>query len=524
MRVLLIHPESPETFWTFRASYEYLDCKTLMPPLGLLTVAALLPKDWELRLCDLASRPMIEDDWNWADMVMISGMIIQRESVLNFIREAKERGKPIVAGGPYPTSLPDEVLAAGCDLLVKGEGENTIPLLVNALAKGQARGIIEANGKPELTASPIPRFDLLKLEDYLAIGIQTSRGCPFNCEFCDIVNLYGRKPRFKNPAQVISELDFLYRLGWRREVFISDDNFIGNKDHAKALLTKLIPWMKNHGEPFCFWTQVSVNLGQDIEMIDLMTEANFGTVFVGVESPDEEILTLNSKFQNVQNPLVESINNIKRNGLTVLGSFVIGFDGEKSGAGDRISAFIEETAIPLAMLNTLQVLPNTRLWERLEKEGRILNELTTGQSTAGKLNYIPSRPEKEIMSEFASAWAFLYEPSRFLARTHRFFLSMRPTREALGQPSEYTVISQPSGRNWRIKPKLKDLINLLKLCWRHGIRPPYRFQYWKQLISLYKQNPSRLVQYLNVCGLGDNMIGLSETIRTRSAQPEKPMS
>jgi len=401
---------------------------------------------------------------------------------------------------------------------VKGEGENTIPLLLKALAEGKARGVIEGQEKPEMSASPVPRFDLLNLQDYLVMGIQTSRGCPYDCEFCDIVNLYGRKPRYKDPDQVIAELDLLYRLGWRREVFISDDNFIGNKSHATAILKKLIPWMKGHGHPYCFWTQVSVNLGQDMEMIDLMTEANFSTVFVGIESPDEKILALNSKFQNMRNPLLESIGNINRNGLTILGSFVIGFDGEESGAGERISSFIEDAAIPMAMLNTLQVLPNTRLWERLEKEGRIRKEITTGQSTAGRLNFVPSRPEMEIMSEFASAWVYLYEPSRFLARTYRYFLAMRPTRRALGRESDDTPSSPHVQSKPSIKARLRDLTNFLKVCWRHGIRPPYRLQYWSQLIGMWRNNPSRLVKYLNVCGLGDNMMGLSETVRDRAAK------
>ena len=520
MRVLLIHPQSPETFWTFRAEYRYVDYKTLVPPLGLITVASLLPKHWEFRLIDLATRPLTERDWNWAEIVMVSGMIVQKESLLAIVREAKERGKRIVAGGSYPTSLPDEIVDAGCDFLVKGEGENTIPLLVDALAEGRTGGVIEGKGKPEMSASPIPRFDLLHLQDYSAIGIQTSRGCPFDCEFCDIVNLYGRKPRYKGPDQVIAELELIYRLGWRREVFICDDNFIGNKAHARAILAKLIPWMKGHGEPFSFWTQVSMNLGQDIKMIDLMTEANFGTVFIGIESPDEEILALNSKFQNISNPLAESIGNINRNGLTVVGSFVIGFDGEETGAGERISSFVEETAIPMVMLNTLQVLPNTRLWDRLEKEGRIRKEITTGQTTGGRLNYIPSRPETEIMSEFASAWAFLYEPSRFLARTLRYFLSMRPTRRALGQQTENSVASPDAAAKPCIKAKLKDLINFLKLCWRHGIRPHYRLQYWKQLISIWRNNPSRLVQDLVVCARGDSMMCLSEMVRTGSAEVE----
>jgi radical SAM superfamily enzyme YgiQ (UPF0313 family) len=521
MKVLLIHPESPATFWTFRSAYRHSGCKTLLPPLGLITAASLLPRHWEMRLVDLGTRPVTDDDWDWAEMIMVSGMLIQREELLSVVREAKRRKKLVVAGGPYPTALPDEVLAADCDFLVKGEGENTIPLLLKALEEGKINGIIESDGKPDMLASPMPRFDLLTTDDYLALGIQTSRGCPFDCEFCDIINLYGRVPRYKDPDQVIAELDFLYRLGWRKAVFICDDNFIGSKAHARAILSKLIPWMKSHGEPFCFWTQVSVNLGQDLELIDLMTDANFSTVFVGVESPDEEILALNSKFQNIRNPLVESIGNITRNGLTVVGSFVIGFDGEKLGAGDRICSFVELSGIPMPMLNTLHVLPHTRLGERLENEGRMLKEVTGGQMEGGRLNYIPTRPELEILAEFASSWEYLYEPSRFLARAYRYFLTMRPTRHALGQENGPGAPLTKSKEKPNLRAYLSDTISFFRLSWRHGVQARYRLQYWRQLLGIWRNNPSRLVKYLSVCVLGENMISLGETVRTRVTQTQQ---
>ena len=262
MRVLLINPEFPGSFWSLQQSCELLGRKTLMPPLGLLTLAALLPADWELRLVDLNARPLRPDDWDWAELVMLSGMIVQREGLLNLIREAKARHKTVVVGGPFATSVPQEILEAGADFLVRGEGETTIPLWLAAWQAGETHGVIEPDGRPEMTLSPVPRFDLLNLDDYIIVGIQTSRGCPFNCEFCDIVNLYGRKPRYKSPDQVLAELETLFNLGWRREVFICDDNFIGNQTHARAILKKLIPWMKSHGEPFSFWTQASANLGQ----------------------------------------------------------------------------------------------------------------------------------------------------------------------------------------------------------------------------------------------------------------------
>ena len=279
MRVLLIDPEFPQSFWSLVENKKLVGRKALTPPLGLLTVAALLPQEWEFRLADLNTGPLTASSWQWADLVMITGMIIQREGILRLVREAKERGKTVIVGGPCASSLPQEVLDAGADFLVRGEGETTIPRLLAALREGQPGGVIEEDGKPNMAISPVPRFDLVTLDDYAIIGIQTSRGCPFDCEFCDIVSLYGRTPRGKDPGQVIAELETLYRLGWRGLVFFSDDNFIGNQDHARAILNRLIPWVQARGEPFGFWTQASVNLGQDREMIDLLTAANFGLRF-----------------------------------------------------------------------------------------------------------------------------------------------------------------------------------------------------------------------------------------------------
>ena len=249
MRALLVCPEFPLSFWSFQKSCRLRGNKTVNPPLGLVTVAALLPTEWEMRLADLNTRSLTEEDWQWADLVLISAMYIQRAGLLALVREAKLRGKTVVAGGPHPTSLPEAVLEAGCDFVVRGEGENTIPLLLEAMRVGKT-GIIENDEKPDLTTSPIPRFDLLRLNDYASVTIQTSRGCPFDCEFCDVVNLFGRIPRYKAPKQVIAELETLHRLGARGSVFICDDNFIGSKKHARALLQELTPWLRSRGEPF----------------------------------------------------------------------------------------------------------------------------------------------------------------------------------------------------------------------------------------------------------------------------------
>jgi radical SAM superfamily enzyme YgiQ (UPF0313 family) len=509
MRVLLVSPELPLSFWSLKESCKMAGRKTLLPPLGLLTVAALLPQEWEFRLADLNTGPLEAADWDWANLVLVSGMIIQKEGVLNLIRQAKQQGKATVVGGPYATSLPGEVLEAEPDFLVRGEGEITIPYFLAALREGKTAGIFEEDRKPAMTASPVPRFDLLNLEDYLTMSLQTSRGCPFDCEFCDIVSLYGRVPRYKAPGQIIQELEALERLGWRGQVFFSDDNFIGNKDHVRAILSRLIPWMEAHSEPFSFWTQASVNLGQDLELIDLMTAANFSHVFLGVETPETEILTRNRKYQNVRNPLGESIATINANGLSMVASFVLGFDQEQPGAGDRICQFVEETSIPIVMINLLQPLPHTALWDRLQAEDRLL-EQTSGDTTSGlDLSYVPSRPREEILAEYVGIIDRLYEPSRYLARAYRYFLKMRPTRRALGQQQgQKSASPRPVKVSRSLRHQANDLRILLTMFWSHGVRRPYRGQFWRQLLGIYRHNPSRLKAYLICCEIGENLSAL----------------
>lgn len=512
MRVLLLNPVMPPSFWSFKQSCELAGRKTLMPPLGLITVAALLPRDWEFRLADLNTRQVSEADWHWAEMVMISGMLVQRDGLLALTREAKQRGKTVVVGGPYPTSVPQESLDAGADFLIRGEGENTIPLFLSALKEGKRQGVIKQNSKPDLTTSPVPRFDLLNLDHYIALSVQTSRGCPFDCEFCDVVNLYGRRPRYKQPQQVLAELETLYRQGWRGEVFISDDNFIGNQTHARAILEQLIPWMRSHGEPFGFGTQTSVNLGMNLELVDFMTAANFGYVFIGIESPDEAVLTLNRKYQNLKNPLDQSLAHINANGLAVTASFIIGFDHEQPGAGDRICAFAEQNHIPLVMLNTLEVLPNTSLWERLKKEGRLLEARTSGNCAGGSLNYLPTRPEAEILDEYLAAMDRLFEPRRYLSRAYRAFLTMRPTRRRLALKKGEKAGPRVKKARPPFRNTLRELTGLLKLLWRQGVKADYRWQFWQQLAGIYRKNPSRLRKYLHICSMGENMFKIREEL------------
>ncbi len=517
MNVLLVQPRSPYSFWSFDQVLKLRGRRALVPPLGLITVAALLPQEWNLRLIDRNFEQISEEMWNWAEIVMISGMIVQSDDVLQVTREAKLKGKTVVVGGPYPTLLSEEPREAGADFVVKGEAETALPHLLDALTSGREGGVIEELSKPNMGTSPIPRFDLLRLDAYLAIGVQTSRGCPYDCEFCNVTTLHGKKTRYKEADQILAELEFLHSLGGHGEVFICDDNFIGSIKQARSILEKLIPWNKARGEPFSFWTQASANLGQELELIDLMTSANFHTVFIGIESLDEEVLVLAGKHQNVRNPLAESIHNINANGLTIVGSFVIGLDNEKEGNGDRIFAFVEQTSIPVVMLNTLQPLPGTALWGRLKQEKRLLDERGHGVPTGGELGFVPTRPTAEIIREYRNLTHRLYEPSVFFRRAYQFYLTMRPTRKALGTETEAERSQGTLAKKIEEKETVRHLKCLLFLVWRRGIAGSTRIQFWKQLMGMWRSNPSRLFQYLITIFNGEDLFHLRNHEGSKSA-------
>lgn len=512
MRALLINAKSDFAFWTLQESARFTGSKTLAPPLGLVTAAALLPDEWELRLVDRNLRPPDEEEWNWSDIALVSGMLGQKTDMLSTVREAKSRGKLTAVGGPYPTSLPHELLDAGADFVVSGEGELSIPLFLEALKGGSVAKIIKSSDRPDMRTSPVPRFDLLNLYDYQIFLVQTSRGCPFECEFCDIINLLGRKPRYKSPDQVIRELQALFDLGWRGTVFVGDDNFIGSRTHALAILEKLIPWQKSHGEPFGFLTQASVNLGKDLEMIDKLTEANFSNIFIGLESPDTSVLEKAHKFQNVRNPVKTAMETINKNGLVVLGSFIVGFDNEEAGIADRIIALVEETALPIVMLNLLTALPNTKLWDRLEREGRLLDDMVLkDRMTGDRMNFVPTRPESEIFEEMVKVWDTLYEPGRFFDRTSRYFRRMRPTRAAMGVESQtYGPAVPHAGLPRRIW--WRHFRGFFRFIYVQGIRPPYRGHFWRNLLAMRRENPSRIDVYLQACGLGESMFRIREML------------
>jgi radical SAM superfamily enzyme YgiQ (UPF0313 family) len=501
MRVLLIYPLFPKSFWSFEKTLALLGRKAMLPPLGLITVAAILPQEWEFKLVDRNVRQVTEAEWAWADLVILSAMIVQKEDFLVQIQEAKRRGKPVAVGGPYATALPDEAKSAGADYLILDEGEITLPLFVEAVKQGVTEGTFRSGGeKPDVTGTPIPRFDLLEFDAYSEMSVQFSRGCPFQCEFCDIIVLYGRKPRTKTPAQLLAELDRLYELGWRRSIFMVDDNFIGNKRNVKLFLKELKPWMVEHGYPFSFATEASVDLAKDQELMDLMVQCNFGAVFLGIETPDEESLALTHKYQNTRDSLSDAVHAITKSGLRVMAGFIIGFDGEKAGAGDRIVQFVEKTAIPTALFSMLQALPDTALWHRLKKEGRLRSESADIHQTT-LMNYVPTRPLEEIAREYVDTFWKLYDPERFLDRTYRHYRILgEATYPKKGKSSKKKL-------NWLV------IRAFLTIGWRQGVLRKTRWQFWRNLWNMYRYNPGGLSSYLSTCAQIEHFLDYRQIVK-----------
>lgn len=432
--VLMLYPLfSAESFWSFGRSCKVMGVKRPAAPLGLITVAAMLPESWTVRLIDCNTAPLGDDDLAWADVVFTGGMMPQQADTLRLIELCRAAGKPVVVGGPDPTSSPH--LYERADFRVLGEAESVIDEFIASWESGARSGTFTApKFQADVTKTPVPRFDLLRFEDYLYLGVQYSRGCPFTCEFCDIIELYGRVPRTKTVEQMFVELETLYRMGYRGHLDFVDDNFIGNKKSLRQFLPRLAEWQRTHGYPFEFSTEASVNLADDPELLELMGAANFFGIFVGIESPDPATLVAMRKKQNTRRNIAESIHKIYAAGMLVTAGFIVGFDNEKVSMAEAMIEFIEEAAIPVAMVGLLYALPNTQLTRRLEREGRlhpghdVAPTIGADQCTAG-INFDPVRPLRDILLDYRRVLEHTYSPAAYAGRVDRLMTLLDRSRQ-----------------------------------------------------------------------------------------------
>ncbi len=427
MKILLVHPEYPNTFWSFKHVLRFISKKAAFPPLGLLTVAGMLPRDWDLRLVDLNIERLRDLDIKWADYIMISGMLIQQKSVDQIIERCQRLNAKIIAGGPLFNSCPETYMEV-IDHLILNEAELTLPPFLEDLQNGVAREVYRSDEFPCLSSTPLPRWDLIKIEKYAALMIQCSRGCPFDCEFCDITALFGRNPRLKETDQLIAELEVIYSLGWRDRVFIVDDNFIGHKQKIKAILPRMIAWMQEHNYPFLFMTEASINLADDDELIELMVQAGFDTVFIGLETPNDESLRECEKNQNCSRDMVAAIQKLQECGLQVLGGYIVGFDNDDESIFSRQINFIQESGVVTAMVGLLNALPNTKLWHRLKKDNRLVLD-TSGDNTDGSINFIPKMDLNKLVEGYRQVVKTIYSPRHIYQRVSKFLERYQPRRK-----------------------------------------------------------------------------------------------
>jgi radical SAM superfamily enzyme YgiQ (UPF0313 family) len=460
LKVLLVYPEYPNTFWSYKHILSFVGRKATFPPLGLLTVAAMLPPDWEKRLVDANTRCLTDEDLGWADMVFIGAMIVQKESAKAIIARAKAAGKTVVAGGPVFTTQPEQF--EGVDHFVLDEAEVTLPPFLADLERGEAKPLYTSNMRPDIAKSPMPLWSLIRIKDYVAMAVQFSRGCPFECEFCDIVIMNGRAPRTKTPEQLLAELDALYERGWRGQLFIVDDNFIGNKVAVKRLLPKLAAWQKAHRYPFILMTEASVNLADDEQLMSMMSAANFNKVFLGIETPNVQSLHECGKVQNASRDMAASVETIQAHGMQVMGGFIVGFDHDSDDIFDAQIQFIRQVGIVVAMVVVLTALPKTRLWRRLQAENRLLGE-SEGGSTSGHLNFVPSIDREVLIAGYRRILSTLYSRREYYARIHTLLGRYRHTARA--------------------RVSWADMRALFQSFVRIGLLSKSRFLYWRLLLS-----------------------------------------
>ncbi len=424
MKALLVYPNYPDTFWSFKYALSFISKRAVHPPLGLLTVAAMLPEKWEKRLIDMNVANLKDKDLQWADYVFVSAMAVQKKSVKDLISKCKASGLKVVAGGPLFTAAPEDFPEV--DYLVLNEAETTLPCFLEDLAGNQAKHLYTSTSFPGLDKTPIPLWKLVEMKRYVSMNIQYSRGCPFSCEFCDITTLYGHRTRTKNANQILYELETLYSSGWRGGIFFVDDNFIGNKKKLKEdILPGMIEWMKKRKHPFTFSTEASINLADDEELMQLMIQAGFDSVFIGIETPNDEALNECNKFQNTNRDLIDSVERIQKLGLRVRGGFIIGFDSDSPTIFQKQIEFIQKSKIVTAMVGMLNAPRGSRLYERLFKEGRLLKG-TTGDNTDFSTNIIPKMGYEKLAEGYQKIVNSIYSPRLYYERVKGFLRQYKP--------------------------------------------------------------------------------------------------
>jgi radical SAM superfamily enzyme YgiQ (UPF0313 family) len=457
MNTLLIQPKFPLTFWSFKYALQFVSKEVCNPPLGLITVAAMLPEDWTCKLIDLNIHVLTDEDLNWADIVLITAMNVQRDSAHEVIHRAKQAGKTIVAGGPMFTGEYQDFPEV--DHFVLNEAEITLPHFLEDFAAGKAERVYATDDFADLALTPSPRWDLLDLYKYDSMNVQFSRGCPFNCDFCNVTALLGHRPRTKSVQQLITEIDALYTLGWRRNIFLVDDNFIGNKKILKEeILPALIEWRKDK-KGCLFLTEVSINLADDDELVELMVKAGFISVFIGIETPDDASLAACNKKQNQKRDLMAAVHKLQEAGLQVMAGFIVGFDSDTETIFDRQIDFIQESGIVTAMVGLLQAPYGTALYDRMKDENRLLTEMS-GNNADGETNIIPLMPKELLANGYRKIISTIYSPQQFYARVQTFLEHYHPVTHAV-----------------TIEPN--EIIALFRTIWHMGIIGPERKYYWK---------------------------------------------
>lgn len=457
MKILLVYPEFPDTFWSFKHALKFIQKKAGSPPLGLLTVAAMLPSEWEKRLVDLNVVNLKDEDLKWADYVFLSAMAVQRTSVHAILKRCRASRVKVVAGGPLFTMESENFPEV--DFFVLNEAEMTLAPFLHDLEQGQAQRIYASAEYPDIHQTPVPLWKLANLKHYSTVSIQFSRGCPFNCDFCNVTSLLGHRPRTKTAVQIIAELDSIYALGWRSSIFFVDDNFIGNKKYIKTeVLPALIEWRKGKtGVPFS--TEASINLADDPELLNLMVRAGFNTVFVGIETPNEDSLTECSKYQNKGRDLVESVKILQRAGLQVQGGFIVGFDNDSPSIFQQQIDFIQKSGIVTAMVGLLQAPTGTRLHQRMQEEGRLVNDFS-GDNVDGSTNIVPKMGLKPLKEGYRKVLSEIYAPKLYYERILTFLREYQPPR----------IKTQMDPQN---------ILALWRSIYHLGIRGVERIQYWK---------------------------------------------